>query len=158
VAVQRRAQSRGLNEVQGQMPDGGARNSQRRADNNVAGNYGVGRAGAGAPPKESESARSGSGAVRRERSTRPAEKKDEAEADETTRVGDTRTAAGHRFRREGDAWVDVNYKTSMRSTGVRRGTEAFRALVADVPAVGRVAEAIGGEVIVVVGGRAYHIR
>jgi 3-hydroxyisobutyrate dehydrogenase-like beta-hydroxyacid dehydrogenase len=46
----------------------------------------------------------------------------------------------------------------MRSTGVRRGTEAFRALVADVPAVGRVAEALSGEVVVVVGGRAYRIR
>ena len=36
--------------------------------------------------------------------------------------------------------------------------EAFRALVADVPEVSRVAEAIGGEVIVEVGGCAYHIR
>jgi len=155
VAVQRRAQSR-VNEVQGQMPDGGARNNQKRADNNVAGNYGVGRADTATPPKESESARSGSGAVRRERSTRQAEKK--AEDDETTRVSDTRTAAGHRFRREGSAWVDVNYKTSMPSTGVRRGTDSFRALVADVPEVGRVAAAISGEVIVVVSGRAYRIR
>jgi hypothetical protein len=52
----------------------------------------------------------------------------------------------------------VNYKSSMSSTGVRRGTEPFRALVADVPEVGRVAEAISGEVIVVVRGRAYRIR
>ncbi|HZB44593.1 MAG TPA: hypothetical protein VE360_05095, partial [Pyrinomonadaceae bacterium] len=122
----------------------------------VAGNFGVGNAGTATPPKESESARSGSGAVRRERSTRQAEKK--AEDDETVRVGDTRTAAGHRFRREGSAWVDVNYKPSMSSTGVRRGSESFRALVADVPEVGRVAAAIGGEVIVVVSGRAYRIR
>ena len=150
VAVQRRAQSR-VNEVQ--MPDGGAR-GQKRADNNASGNYGGGNAGAAAPPKESDSARTGG--VRRERSTRQAEKK--AESDETGRVGDTRTAAGHRFRREGNAWVDVNYKTSMPSTGVRRGTEAFRALVADVPDVGRVAEALDGEVIVVVGRRAYRIR
>jgi hypothetical protein len=152
VAVQRRAQSR-VNEAQ--MPDGGARN-QKRADNNVSGNYGGGNAGAAAPPKESDSARTGG--VRRERSARQAGKKAEAEDDETGRVGDTRTAAGHRFRREGNAWVDVNYKNSMPSTGVRRGTEAFRALVADVPDVGRVAEAIDGEVIVVVGRRAYRIR
>jgi hypothetical protein len=46
----------------------------------------------------------------------------------------------------------------MRSTGVRRGSEAFRALVADVPVVGRVAEQIPGEVIVVVKGHAYRIR
>lgn len=149
--VQRRAQSR-ANEVQ--MPDGGARNSQKRADNNASSNYGGGNAGTAAPSKESESARAG--AVRRERSAKQAEKK--AEDDATIRVGDTRTVAGHRFRREGNAWVDVNYKNSMPSTGVRRGTEAFRALVADVPDVGRVAEAVSGEFIVVVSGRAYRIR
>jgi 3-hydroxyisobutyrate dehydrogenase-like beta-hydroxyacid dehydrogenase len=54
--------------------------------------------------------------------------------------------------------VDVKYKSSMPSTGVRRGTETFRALVADVPVIGRVAEQISGEVIVVVSGRAYTIR
>jgi hypothetical protein len=46
----------------------------------------------------------------------------------------------------------------MPSTGVRRGSEAFRALVADIPVIGRVAEQIGGEVVVVVSGRAYRIR
>ncbi len=155
--VQRRAQSR-VGEVQ--MPDGGARNNQKRSDNNVAGNYGGGNAGTATPPRESEGARSG--AVRRERPARPAEKKAE-DADnrrdaEPGRDADARTAAGHRFRRERGMWVDVNYKSSMRSTGVRRGTEPFRALVAEVPEVGRVAGAIDGEVIVVVGGRAYHIR
>ncbi len=150
-AVQRRAQSR-VGEVQ--MPDGGARNNQKRSDNNVAGNYGVGNTGTATPPKESEGARAGT--VRRDRPARPAEKK--AEDNESGRDADTRTAAGHRFRRERGMWVDVNYKSSMRSTGVRRGTEPFRALVAEVPEVGRVAGAIDGEVIVVVGSRAYHIR
>lgn len=150
-AVQRRAQTR-AGELQ--MPDGGSRNSQKRSDNNIAGNYGVGNTATTTPPKESESARAG--AARRERTPRPAEKK--AEDDEPGRDADTRSAAGHRFRRERGMWVDVNYKPSMRSTGVRRGTEPFRALVADVPEVGRVAGAIDGEVIVVVGGRAYHIR
>lgn len=152
-ALQRRGQSR-AGEVQ--MPDGGARNSQKRADNNVAGNYGGGNASTTAAPKESDGARAG--AVRRERQARPAEKKAEAEGEATYRAGDTRMAAGHRFRRERGAWVDVNYKDSMPSTGVHRGTEAFRALVASVPEVGRVAAAISGEVTVVVGGRAYLIR
>lgn len=153
-AVSRRVPSR-AGEVQ--MPDGGARNSQKRADTNVTGNYSGGNAATPAAPKESESARAGG--ARRERPPRPAEKKAEAEADETTyRTGDTRTVAGHRFRRERGAWVDVNYKPSMPSTGVRRGTETFRALVADVPEVGRVAAAIDGEVTIVVGGRAYLIR
>lgn len=156
VAVQRRGQSR-VGEVQ--MPDGGARNNQKRADNNSSGNYGGGNAGTATPPKESESGRAGSRAepVRRERTPRQAEKKAAADEDETLRDGDTRTAAGHRFRRERGVWTDVNYKSSMRSTGVHRGTEPFRALVAEVPEVGRVAGAISGEVIVVIGGRAYHI-
>jgi hypothetical protein len=154
-AVQRRraaSQSR-VNQVQ--MPDGGAVNQKRAADNNTSSGYGnvAGAGGTTAPPKESDRAGSRSEAVGRARPARPAERKDDDEKD-----SQTRTAAGHRFRREGSAWVDVNYKTSMPSTGVRRGTEAFRALVADEPEVGRVAEAVGGEVVVVVGGRAYHIR
>jgi hypothetical protein len=156
---QRGARSRNMNEVQ-QMPDGGARNqSQKRAaDNNTAGGYiGGGSAGAAAPPKESErNTASRSEAARRAPPTREAEKK--ADEDEVVRIGETRSAAGHRFRREGGVWTDVNYKPSMPSTGVRRGTESFRALVADVPEVGRVAAAIGGAVLVVVNGHAYHIR
>jgi hypothetical protein len=155
-AVQRSraAQSR-TNQVQ--MPDGGTGNNQKRAaDNNTSTGYGnAGNAGSAAPPKDSDRERAGSRSesVSRARAAREAGQKTDDE-----RGAQTRTAAGHRFRREGSAWVDVNYKQSMRSTGVRRGTEAFRALVADVPEVGRVAEAIGGEVIVVVGGRAYSIR
>jgi hypothetical protein len=151
VAVQRNraAQSR-MNQVQ--MPDGGTRNEKRAADNTSSGGYNVG--GGGATPKQSER----SDSLGRSRAMRRAEKKADADEDDTVRTGDTRAAAGHRFRREGNRWVDVNYKPNMSSTGVRRGTEGFRALVADVPVVGRVAEAIDGEVIVVVGGRAYHIR
>lgn len=71
----------------------------------------------------------------------------------------TRNAAGHRFRRRnGGAWIDVNYNSSMRIRSVRRNSEEFRALVADLPELGRVAEQLGGEVVVVVGGRAYRIR
>lgn len=156
---QRRAGQSRMNQVQ--MPDGSdARNQQqkRAADNNTSGNYGGGSAGTSTSAKESDRERAGtrSEAAGRARASRPAEKK--ADEDESVRGGDTRATAGHRFRREGGAWVDVNYKSSMSSTGVRRGTEAFRALVADVPEVGRVAEAISGEVIVVVGGRAYRIR
>lgn len=149
---QRNVAQRSMN----QMPDGGTpRNAQKRgADNNASGGY----IGGGAPARESDRERAGSRSetVRRAPASRDAEKK--ADEDETVRIGDTRSAAGHRFRREGSTWVDVNYKPSMPSTGVRRGTEPFRALVADVPVVGRVAAAINGEVVVVVGGRAYRIR
>ncbi|HZI20339.1 MAG TPA: hypothetical protein VEY09_17290 [Pyrinomonadaceae bacterium] len=70
----------------------------------------------------------------------------------------TRAVEGRRFRRAGGVWVDAEYKDSLPSTGVRRGTEAFRALVAELPEVGRVAEQLSGEVVVVVRGRAYRIR
>ena len=153
----RAANTRAANE----LPDGGNR-AQKRADTNTSNIYGENNAPRSAP-RESEREdrdRSGSGggalAARRGRANTRTEQK--TEDDETTRVGETRSAAGHRFRREGSAWVDVNYKPSMRSTGVRRGTDAFRALVADVPVIGRVAEQLGGEVIVVVSGRAYRIR
>jgi hypothetical protein len=149
----RASQSR-MNEVQ--MPDGGARNQQKRgADNNASTGYGNAAGGAGAAPKDSERERASSRSESsgRTRAARQVEQKTDDEGG-----AQTRNAAGHRFRREGSAWVDVNYKSSLPSTGVRRGTEAFRALVADVPEVGRVAEAFGGEVIVVVGGHAYHIR
>lgn len=154
-AMVQRSRSR-ANQVQ--MPDGGTSNQKRAADNNASSGYGnvAGAGGTTAPPKESERERAGgsrSEALGRTHAARQQERKDDDEKD-----SQTRTAAGHRFRREGSKWVDVNYKDSMPSTGVRRGTEYFRALVADVPEVGRVAAAIGGEVIVVVGGHAYTIR
>jgi hypothetical protein len=153
-ALVQRGRSR-MNQVQ--MPDGGTSNQKRAADNNASGGYGnaAGAGGTTAPPRESERERAGSRSevAGRARAGKQAERKDDDERD-----AQTRNAAGHRFRREGSKWVDVNYKSSMSSTGVHRGTESFRALVADVPEVGHVAEAIDGEVIVVVGGRAYHIH
>jgi hypothetical protein len=154
-AMVQRSRSR-ANQVQ--MPDGGTSNQQKRAaDNNASGGYGnaAGAGGTNAQPREPERERAGS---RSEVASRARAAKQQERKDDDERDAQTRTAAGHRFRREGSKWVDVNYKSSMSSMGVSRGTEGFRALVADVPEVGRVAEALGGEVIVVVGGRAYHIR
>jgi hypothetical protein len=70
----------------------------------------------------------------------------------------TRAVEGRRFRRVNNVWVDLNYRDSMPSTGVRRGTEEYRALVAELPEVGRVAERLSGEVVVVARGRAYRIK
>lgn len=71
---------------------------------------------------------------------------------------ETRGVGGHRFRRQSGAWVDVNYKTTLPTTGVRRGTEGYRALVADIPELGRIAEQLSGEIVVVIKGRSYRIR
>lgn len=80
-------------------------------------------------------------------------KEREAEAEET------RTIAGRRFRRQGGgAWVDTAYQPAQATVNVRRGSEQFRALVADTPELRSIANAFSGEVIVVWQGRAYRIR
>jgi Putative zinc-finger len=70
----------------------------------------------------------------------------------------TRTVAGRRFRRQGDAWIDTGYSPSRATVQIRRGSEQYRALVADEPEIGRIAGALPGEVVVVWKGRAYRIR
>ncbi|HYO99039.1 MAG TPA: hypothetical protein VER76_02390, partial [Pyrinomonadaceae bacterium] len=73
-------------------------------------------------------------------------------------TGETRTVGGRRFRRQGGAWVDTAYSAGQSYTVVRRNSEQYRALVADEPAIGRIGDALGGEVTVVWKGRAYRIR
>jgi hypothetical protein len=75
--------------------------------------------------------------------------KDEAE---------TTSISGHRFRKQGAIWIDVAYKSSHDTVNVTRGSEQYRALVADEPGIRTIAEQLRGEVIVVWKGRAYRIR
>jgi hypothetical protein len=70
---------------------------------------------------------------------------------------DIRTVAGRRFRRLSNAWVDTAYKTSMPIRSVTRGSEEYRALVADEPMIAVISGQLGGEVIVVWKSRAYRI-
>jgi hypothetical protein len=133
-----------------QSPDGSRNQSRGAGNNSVSG-------GALASPRDDrDSRRENAAPSRRGAGVRQEARQDDGRAANTAE--ESRSVAGHRFRREGGAWVDVNYKRSMASTGVRRGTDAYRALVADIPEIGRVAEQLGGEVTVVVRGRAYHIR
>lgn len=71
---------------------------------------------------------------------------------------DTRTVSGRRFRRQGDVWIDVAYQSSTATTVVSRGSEQFRALIADEPGIRAIAAQLPGEVVVVWKGRAYRIR
>jgi hypothetical protein len=80
---------------------------------------------------------------------RSEESKDDAE---------TRSVAGRQFRKERGIWTDTAYDSSTRTVNMARGSEQFRALVADEPAIGTIAEQLDGEVIVVWKGRAYRIR
>ncbi len=71
---------------------------------------------------------------------------------------ETRTISGKRFRRQGNAWIDAAYDSSRGTINVSRGSEQFRALVADEPEIRTIAEKLNGVVIVVWNGRAYRIQ
>ncbi|MDQ3666333.1 MAG: hypothetical protein M3410_07000 [Acidobacteriota bacterium] len=71
---------------------------------------------------------------------------------------DTRTVSGRRFRRQGSVWIDTAYQSSTATITLTRGSEQFRALVADEPGVRAIAAQLAGEVVVVWKGRAYRIR
>ena len=55
-------------------------------------------------------------------------------------------------------WVDSGYSSGYPLTNVARGTEQYRALVADEPGLGTIANQLEGEILVVWKGRAYRIR
>jgi anti-sigma factor ChrR (cupin superfamily) len=80
--------------------------------------------------------------------------------DQDTAAGrsELRSAGGRRFRRQGNAWVDTAYNSSLTTINVKRGSEQYRALVADEPDLGRIADQFDSEVIIVWKGRAYRFR
>jgi hypothetical protein len=67
----------------------------------------------------------------------------------------TRSAGGRKFRRQGNAWVDQKFKSSMSLKNVARGSEDFAALDSGLRSI---AQQLGGEVIVVWKGKAYLIK
>ena len=71
---------------------------------------------------------------------------------------DIRTVAGRRFRKQGNVWIDTAYNSSSSTTNLTRGSEQYRALVADEPAIKTIADQLDGEIIVVWKGRTYRIR
>jgi Putative zinc-finger len=68
-----------------------------------------------------------------------------------------RSVGGHRFERRGSLWVDVTYD-SRATTNVVRGSEQYRALIADEPSIKMIADQLDGEIIVMWNNRAYRIR
>jgi hypothetical protein len=93
----------------------------------------------------------------REDRARDDKEKRGSEADDNSPT-ETRKVVGRKFRRQGDSWIDTAYNSSQATTVVRRNSEQYRALVADEPEIGRIASALGGEVVVVWKGRAYRIK
>ena len=71
---------------------------------------------------------------------------------------DTRTVGGHSFRRQGSAWVDTAYNSARPTISIARGSEQYRALLADEPGLRAIAQQLSGEVIVVWGNKAYRFH
>lgn len=77
---------------------------------------------------------------------------------EDDEAAEVRSVAGRRFLRKGGMWVDSAYKSGISLTHVARGSEQYRGLIADEPAIRTVAEQLQGEVILIWKGRGYRIR
>lgn len=128
----------------GGAPSAAARPAEESANNSA---FGAGAATSSSVRKRSETAKSAPAPA-----SRAALETAGADEGET----ETRSVAGKRFRKQNGVWVDTTYNSSRSPLKVKRGTEQYRALVADEPIIGTVAGQLGN-VIVVVNGRAYHI-
>jgi hypothetical protein len=71
---------------------------------------------------------------------------------------ETRAVAGRRFRKQGGIWIDTAYNSQSAVVNLNRGSEQYRALVADEPAIRTIAEQLDGQIVVVWKGRTYRIR
>ena len=68
---------------------------------------------------------------------------------------ETRSAGGRKFKRQGSAWVDVKFKSSLPLRRISRGSGEFDELDSGLRSI---AQQLGGEVIVVWKGKAYLIK
>lgn len=73
----------------------------------------------------------------------------------TEEAPQTRSAGGKKFRKQGAAWVDQKFKSSMTLKNVSRGSDEFAALDSGLRSI---VQQLGGEVIIVWKGKAYLIK
>ena len=85
-------------------------------------------------------------------------RRSETEQKRADQDAEIREVAGRRFRKQGNAWIDIAYVATRPAINVVRGSEQYRVLVADEPSIRTIAERLAGEVIVVWKGRAYRLR
>ena len=78
--------------------------------------------------------------------------------DKDNKNAETKTVAGRRFRKQDGVWVDTAYSSARNAVNVTRGSEQYRALIADEPGIKIIAEQLDGEIIVVWKGHTYRIR
>ncbi|HBB89560.1 MAG TPA: hypothetical protein DC047_18295 [Blastocatellia bacterium] len=128
---------------------------KRRRDDNFSQSRSENELARGGPAKGGPSRNNSSNVGGLSSVTSRAANKDEKAAGNAV---ETRRVSGRLFHREGSGWVDSDYASGRAIVNVKRGSEQFRALVADEPALRSIAEQLGGEVIVVWKGTAYRIR
>jgi putative zinc finger protein len=73
----------------------------------------------------------------------------------TTEEAQTRSVGGRKFRRQGNAWVDQKFKSSMTLKSIARGSNEFADLDSGLRSI---AQQLGGEVIIVWKDKAYLIK
>lgn len=82
-------------------------------------------------------------------------KADAAESGKDEEAPQMRSVGGRKFQRQGNAWVDVKFKSSMSVKNVARASDDFASLDSGLRSI---AQQLGGEVVVVWKGKAYRIR
>jgi hypothetical protein len=80
---------------------------------------------------------------------------DTAGAATSEEAPETRSVGGRKFRRQGSAWVDLKFKSSMAVKSIARGSEEFSSLDSGLRSI---ASQLSGEIIVVWKSKAYRIR
>ena len=83
---------------------------------------------------------------------------DAAGTDKDNKNAETKSVAGRRFRKQDGVWVDTAYSSARNAVNVTRGSEQYRALIADEPEIKKIADQLDGEIIVVWKGHTYRIR
>ena len=143
---QMRAGEFGKDRRSGPNDNSNTRNQQALNQNNV---LDATTAGAGnAPAPAGRRARNEEGAAASKSAA-------SADRDDAEKAPEPRSVGGHKFRRQGNVWVDTKYRASMAVESISRDSDTFRALSAGVRSI---AEQLSGELIVVSKGKAYRIR
>ena len=123
-----------------------ARDEDRRSENAAGGR--------GRPAKQPEAGGALAGASTAKLRRGSLDGLDKEEKDDS----ETRVVAGRRFRQDGGIWIDTAFEGPRATTNLSRGSEQYRALIADEPGIKTVADQLDGEFIIVWKGRAYRIR
>jgi hypothetical protein len=92
------------------------------------------------------------GGPRKEAAKTAPRKSDQTEESEP---GEPISVGGRKFRRVGNVWVDLKFKSSMTVTTVSRRSDTFEELDSKIRSI---AQQLSGEVLVVWKGKAYRIR